>query len=142
MTMKFMHILLSVSFLASPLAGQQDKVAKPHRLPFKTVLPGSITDYEITWSESPARLEYILQTKRLTDEGLKLRCAKGRSCADYKPWVVVRHHQTQKGVAIFLAWPGNWRITVQRTEEGNTHLQAITLPDNLPLITTINELPI
>jgi alpha-galactosidase len=137
-----MHILLSVSFLASPLAGQQDKVAKPHRLPFKTVLPGSITDYEITWSESPARLEYILQTKRLTDEGLKLRCAKGRSCADYKPWVVVRHHQTQKGVAIFLAWPGNWRITVQRTEEGNTHLQAITLPDNLPLITTINELPI
>jgi len=140
--MKCVHILLIVLFLASSLVAQRDNLAVPHPLPFETTLPGPITDYEVIYSESPAREEYILQTKQLTAEGLKLRCAKGRSCADYKPWVVLRHHQTQKGTAVFMAWPGNWRITVHSTRDGNTRLHAITLPDKLPLITTLNKLPI
>ncbi|UCD28135.1 MAG: alpha-galactosidase [Planctomycetota bacterium] len=140
--MKHIHVLSAVPFLTLSLAAQQDHLAKPHTLPFKAVLPGTITDYEVTCSESPARKEYILQTRRLTTAGLKLQCTKGRSCADFKPWVVIRHHQTQKGLAIFLAWPGNWRINVQPTKDGNTRVHAITLPDNLPLIATINELPV
>jgi alpha-galactosidase len=117
-------------------------LAIPVRLPVDTTLPGPITDYEVLRATSGFSREYLLQGGRLPKTGLTLRCTKGRSCADDRPWLLLRHQQTKKGLALAVAYPGNWQIQVESTPEGRARLRADTLPENLPVFETIHGLPV
>jgi alpha-galactosidase len=111
-------------------------------LPFERVLPGPVTDYEVLRSSSGMNREYILTQTRLGQDGLAIRCTRGRSGAADKPWLLIRHHLTREGLAVALAYAGNWQIAVEPTQDGRTRVRADTLPGALPTFETVNGLPI
>jgi alpha-galactosidase len=135
-------VLAALDAAARPAGTAQAPAATPVRLPLEKVLPGPVTDYEVLQASSGFMREYLLESRRLPETGLTLRCTKGRSCADNRPWLLVRHQQTKKGLAVALAYPGNWQIRVEATPERNTRLRATTLPENLPVFETIQGLPV
>ncbi|MHC4646042.1 MAG: alpha-galactosidase [Planctomycetota bacterium] len=112
--------------------GAAAALAHPVKLPFEQVLPGAVSDYEVMQADSGGGKEYILSLSRLSPEGLKMEAKKGRSCAEDKPWLMVRNMKTGRGFAISLAYSGNWRIEVV-PQAGNTLLRAVTLPQSLPV---------
>src|SRR5262249_44565900 len=75
-------------------------------------------------------------------DGLAIRCTRGRCAAADKPWLLIRHHQTRRGLALALAYAGNWQITVEPTPDGRTRVRADTLPGGLPIFEAINGLPV
>jgi len=113
--------------------------ASPVELPFEKVLPGPVTDYEVMRSSSEFCHEYLFDVLRLGPEGFKMECNKGRSGSGYKPWLMVRNVKTQRGLAISLAYSGNWRIEILPKRE-STLFRAATLPETLKPFETINSL--
>ena len=128
------------------LCGQDESdrasLATPTALPFEKVLPGPITDYEVMHADSGWGTEYILSTSHLTRHGFFIDCKQGRSCANVKPWLMVRNRKTQRGLAVSVAYPGNWRIEVRPAGDNNTLLRAATVPDKLPTFETVDGLPV
>jgi alpha-galactosidase len=116
-------------------------MASATRLPFEKVLLGPVTDYEVLQADSRWGQEYILSVSRLSDEGFKIEGKNGRSCALDKPWLLIRNIRTQRGLAVSLAYSGNWRIEVLPHGD-NTLLRAATLPESLKPYEMINGLPI
>ncbi|MHC4441535.1 MAG: alpha-galactosidase [Planctomycetota bacterium] len=140
--MKIVNLItVPVLLFATTLAAEDNPLAEPHPLPYETILPDSITEYEIMQADSGGPREYFLTRSVLTTSGVKLQGKKGRSCADVKPWLLIRHRRTLKGLAIFLAYPGNWWIEVD-AHNNRTRLRANTWPENLPQIETVNGLPV
>ena len=158
--------LLSVSLLlalASPACQSQTEVEKTPvpaeaqavELPYEVRLPGSPDEYEILGMGGTEQLtshgelwlpwgrEYLLREERLSSAGILLECTVGRNGSPYKPWLLVRHVQTQSGVGVSIAYPGNWRITVSPGSDGTgTVVRADTLPTGLEIIRSVGGLPV
>ncbi len=140
-------IFLVAGILASGCAvvgdkiGQSQPFAQATTLPFEKILPGPVTDYEAMHLSSRWGNEYIIETSRLAAAGLRLESTKGRSGSEYKPWLMLRNVKTQKGVAISLAYSGNWIIKVVPSGR-DTLLRAATAPELLEPFETVNALPI
>ncbi|HBO44869.1 MAG TPA: hypothetical protein DD670_13260 [Planctomycetaceae bacterium] len=110
-------------------------------LPFEKVLPGPVTDYEIVTASGDFAREYLLRTFRLPAEGFRYVQKLGRSSNGIKPWLLVRNVETGEGVAVSLAYSGNWILAVEPRGE-NTVLRAATSPASLAPFDTIGGLPI
>lgn len=116
-------------------------LAWPVELPFEKTLPGPVTDYEAMSSNSEFCREYLLDVSRLGPDGFKLECKKGRSGSGHKPWLMARNVKTKRGLAISLAYSGNWRIEISPQGE-NTLFRAATLPESLKPFKTVSGMPI
>ena len=138
-------LVLGLVARAGPTALGADETAllgMPVTLPWERVLPGPVTDYEVLRSRSGMNREYILTGTRLGPDGLAIRCTRGRCAAADKPWLLLRHHQTRRGLALALAYAGNWQIGVEPTPDGRTRVRADTLPGSLPFFEAVNGLPV
>jgi alpha-galactosidase len=111
-------------------------------LPLERVLPGHVTDYETLRASSGMNREYFLTVAPLEPGGLELRCTRGRCGAEDKPWLLIRHRRTREGLALALAYAGNWRIAIEPTDGGRTRVRADTVPGTLPTFETVHGLPI
>ncbi len=131
---------------------EPSSLANSVALPYRLTLPGSPDQYEIMKmggeilvignQERPWGQEYIIQQSRLKAEGMTLECLAGRSAVPYKPWLLLRHIETQQGLGISIAYPGNWRIQVSRVSDKETGILVDTIPDHLEVIKTIGNMPI
>ena len=140
----FLLVVIIVSGGCSEIDAEQPEaapIASATRLPFEKVLPGPVTDYEVLQADSRADYEYILSVSRLSPDGFKLEGKGGRSCAEDKPWLMIRNVKTQRGLAVSLAYSGNWRIEALGHNQ-NTLFRAATLPESLQPFKTVNGLPI
>lgn len=120
---------------------QVPPIASPVELPFEKILPGPVTDYEVMYSNSEFCREYLLDVSHLGPDGFKLKCTKGRSGSGHKPWLMARNVKTQRGLAISLAYSGNWRIEVL-PQGKNTLLRSATLPESLKPFKTVSGMPV
>ncbi len=111
-------------------AAPPEPVARAVELPFEQILPGPITDYEAMRAGSKQGLEYLIEILDLTAEGLLLEGKKGRGNTDYKSWLILRNKKNGKGIAVSLAYSGNWRMTVKPDGE-MVRLKLATLPEGL-----------
>lgn len=140
---------LGVSAMAFSAISDEARIY-PTRLPFEYRLPGGVTDYEVLYSLGPlfkpkrpedeglrAR-EYVMREVPLSSEGLVLESLAGRCGAEYKPWMLVRHRRTRRGIGISLAYPGNWRIAVL-PDGDNTLLRVGALPESLVSFTHLPD---
>ncbi len=130
------------------LAGESVlSLATPVELPFEKVLPGFITDYEMLTSSSDTKhmngKEYLLRTTRLSSKGFHFTQMCGRSGGEVmKPWLMVRNVKTGKGIAISLAYCGNWSVAIVPRVLEAVVLRVDTWPASLPVFDTINGLPL
>lgn len=134
-------IFASSCAVISSKESQSLPFAQTMTLPFEKILPGPVTDYEAMRMSSRWGREYLIETSRLGPYGLTIECIKGRSGAGHKPWLMLRNVKTQRGLAVSLAYSGNWRIQVLSAGQ-NTLLKAATLPESLKPFETVNSLPI
>ncbi len=114
--------------------------AMPVRLPFEKALAGVVSDYEIMTASGNWGSEYLLTTHRLTDTGFRFVEDKGRSAATIKPWLMLRNVRTGRGVAVLLAYSGNWKLEVQ-PQDGKTVLRVDTSPSALPPFAQAGGMP-
>jgi hypothetical protein len=138
-------ILLAVMLAGWPHLAQAEHRESPRyasatRLPFEKTLPGPINGYEVMKARSLGR-EYILDVLPLSEKGFTLECRVGRSCGADMAWLMIRDVTTQRGLAVSLAYSGNWRIVV-RPDGSNTLVRVVTPPEHLEPFDTINGLPI
>ena len=113
----------------------------PMKLPFEKELPGKITDVEIMTPSSFWSGEYVMNIHQLDENGFTLEQIRGRSCKEIKPWLFARNKTNNEGIGIFLAYPGNWRIVIEKSGD-NTVLRADTIPRELPVYDTFGELSV
>ncbi len=123
---------------SEPSDGQ---LAEPVSLPFEQILPGPVTDYEIMTAGGTYDNEYVLQTQTLDPLGFRYLQDKGRGSATLKSWLMLRNKQTGQGVAILLAYSGNWIIEVQSLD-GETVLRMDTSPPGLKPFAEFSGMPI
>ncbi|MBN2217914.1 MAG: alpha-galactosidase [Pirellulales bacterium] len=121
--------------------GPKLPMAAPVRLPYEKVLPGPIDDYEIMTASGEFPREYLMRVSRLRAEGFSYVQTIGRSSSGMKPWLMARNVKTGKGIAVSLAYSGNWVLCIERQGE-QTVLRAATSPASLPPFETIGGLPI
>lgn len=117
------------------------RLAVPVTLPFEKVLPGLVADYEILTACGNWGKEYLLETRRLPDAGFLFVQDKGRSGATLKPWLILRNTQTGQGIAVLLAYSGNWVIEVQPLD-GETILRVDTSPSGLKPFAEFGGMPV
>jgi alpha-galactosidase len=116
-------------------------LATPVQLPYEKVLPGEVSDYEILKFTSTWGHEYTVQTETLPATGFTYVQKAGRSCEGIKPYWMLRNTKTNQGIAVALAWSGNWLFEV-KPQEGHVLLRAAASPSQLKVFDTINGLPI
>jgi|YelNatPaOPRAMG01_1025707.scaffolds.fasta_scaffold11722_3 alpha-galactosidase len=116
-------------------------VASPVRLPYRKVLPGDITNYDLMTFSGGWGHEYEIQVLSLTSEGYRFLETAGESCAHHIPYWLLRNRITGNGVAVALAYMGNWCFEV-KSEGGNTSVEGRTSPASLPPFAHIQGLSI
>ena len=123
-------------------------------LPFEHTFPGSVTNYEVMYSLGPlnqsrrpdgkpraGRREFVLEQIVVPARGLTLEETAGRCGASYKPWIMVRHRKTHRGLVLWMAYPGNWRISLLPKGK-DAVLRAATLPETLAPFEYIKNVPV
>lgn len=110
-------------------------------LPFEKALPGAVSDYEILTAGGEWCKEYVLQPQRLGPEGFRCVQHRGRSASTLKPWISVRNVHTQQGVAVLLAYSGNWRIEVA-PRDGQAVLRVDASPSGLAPFAGFGGMPV
>ena len=89
------------------------ELALPVRLPYEKRLPGAITDYVMLTFTSPWGREYLMQETLLPYDGFRYVQKSGRSCQGIKPYCMLYDTKTQRGIAVSVAYSGNWQIEVK-----------------------------
>jgi alpha-galactosidase len=117
------------------------ELAVPVRLPYEKVLPGAVTDYLMLTFTSPWGKEYMMQEAALPAEGYRFVQTKGRSCQDLKPYFMLYNTKTRQGIAVSVAYSGNWLIEV-RPQNDETLLRVSASPAGSAPFDTIEGLPI
>lgn len=117
------------------------RLAVPVNLPLEQILPGPVTDYEIMTVGGTYDNEYILQTRTLDPMGFRYVQDKGRGSATLKSWLMLRNKQTRQGIAVLLAYSGNWIIEV-RSRDGETVLRMDTSPPGLKPFAEFSGMPV
>ena len=115
--------------------------ASPEKLPYRKILPGGITNYDLMTFSGGWGHEYEIQILPLTSEGYRFLETAGESCAHHIPYWLLRNRITGNGVAVALAYMGNWCFEV-KSEGGNTSVEARTSPATLPPFAHIQGLSI
>lgn len=115
------------------------EVAKPVSLPFSKTYPGKITDYMVLTFTSDWGDEYRVKTQRLTEQGYHYLETAGQSSGGQKPFVILYNLEKREGIAVSLAWSGNWALDIEQ-EGDEVRLTARTSPANLPAIKEIGDL--
>jgi alpha-galactosidase len=119
-------------------------MAEPAPVPFSKLLPGPVTDYEMMRARSRVanvRMEYVMEIEQLDEKGFEFEETKGRCGSTYKPWLMIRNIKTQKGIALSLAYSGNWRMEV-KPQDGNTLVRIATVPESLKPFRQVGDLSI
>ncbi|MDA3800334.1 MAG: alpha-galactosidase [Kiritimatiellae bacterium] len=117
------------------------RLAEPVTLPFEKELHGSVVDYEMLTFSGDAMREYLLKTRRIPATGFRFVQKKGRSATTLKPWVAVRNTKTGQGIAVLIAYSGNWVIEIKPLN-GRTVLRVETFPSGLKPFAEFGGMPI
>jgi hypothetical protein len=88
------------------------RLAAPVRLPFQRMLPGPITDWVLMAVDGSGKKEYYLQFTPLGPEGYRYAQRRGRASNGMKPMWVLSNQRTGQGLALMLAYLGNWTFEV------------------------------
>ncbi len=94
------------------------RLAKPVGLPFERTLPGPITDWVLLAVNGQGSKEYYLQFKALAPEGYRYAQRSGRASQGMKPMWVLANQRTGQGLALMLAYMGNWTFEVVPQAKG------------------------
>lgn len=117
------------------------RLASPVRLPFERRLPGSITNWVLMEADGEGTKEYYLRFTELSDEGFRYAQRRGRASNGRKPMWVLANKNSGKGLALMLAYMGNWTFEVTPVGE-QILVRLATAPADLQPFQTINGLPI
>jgi alpha-galactosidase len=116
-------------------------LAVPVALPYDKVLDGAITDYALMTFTSTWGAEYRVQSVMLTGNGYRDEETTGRSSGHTKPYWFLFNTKTKQGLAVALAYSGNWRVEIKsQGQKVSFHLD--TLPGGLKVFDKIGGLPI
>ena len=115
--------------------------AVPVRLPFRIVLPGPVTDYVLRTFSSDWAEEWTIRDHALPRKGFSFTEASGRSDAHIKPFWLLRNSKTRQGIAISLAWCGNWRFKVA-ADGDSTKVTVKTFPSGEKPYVYVHGVPI
>lgn len=119
------------------------RLATPVGLPLERTLPGPITDWVLLTANNTAGSEYYLQRQPLGPEGFRFtkRVLRPKEPPSMKPWWLLGNRRTGQGLAVMLAYMGNWTIEVVPKGD-QVSLRLDTSPPGLKPFTTIQGLPI
>ena len=106
------------------------ELAAAVRLPYEKRLPGAVTDYVMLTFTSPWGHEYLMRETMLPPEGFRYIQKQGRSCQGLKPYCMLYNTKTQGGIAVSLAYSGNWQIEI-KPQGDRTVLRVATSPPQL-----------
>ena len=116
--------------------------AAPAGLPYDKILEGPITDYVLKTMGSSGKLgEYAVQSMMLTQKGYREQETSGESCAHSKPYWLLYNIKTQQGIAVALAYSGNWSFEI-KSQGSQTALHLDTLPAGLKAFDKVGDIPI
>lgn len=82
------------------------------KLPLSVVLPGPVTDYVLRTFSSDWAEEWYIKQRVLPATGFSFTESSGRSDEHIKPFWLLRNLKTRRGIAISLAWCGNWQLHI------------------------------
>ncbi|MGA2617835.1 MAG: alpha-galactosidase [Thermoguttaceae bacterium] len=128
--------------IAAADGGQsRQRLATPVRVPLERTLPGPITDWVLLTARGDWGHEYELKTEPLPADGVRCATRSGRACMPMKAWWVLANRRSGQGLAIMLAYMGNW--TFQAAPRGGAVVVRLaTAPSGLQPFATIGGLPI
>jgi alpha-galactosidase len=119
----------------------QSPLATPVRLPFERTLPGPISDWVLLTAKGAWGEEYYLQVQKLEAEGFRYASRSGRACSGIKSWWMVANRRTGQGLALMLAYMGNWTFEVVPQGQ-QVVVRLATSPAELQPFVTVEGLPI
>jgi len=124
------------------VAGRSAKrLAKPVRLPLERTLPGPITDWVLMAVDGLGAKEYYLQFSGLGPDGYRHAQRRGRASNGMKPMWVLANQRTGQGLALMLAYMGNWTFEVSPHGQ-RVLVKLATSPVELKPFRKISGLPV
>jgi alpha-galactosidase len=120
----------------------RSQFASPVRLPYATTLPGPAADWMLLTANGAWGQEYNLRLQRLGPEGFHHATRSGRACSEMKAWCMLANRRTGQGLALMLAYMGNWTLDVTAAADGQLAVRLATSPPDLQPFATIKGLPI
>jgi alpha-galactosidase len=117
------------------------RMATPVSLPFERTLPGPVTDWALMAVDGQGHREYYLKFFNLDSTGYRYAQRRGRASNGMKPMWVLVNTRTGKGLALMLAYMGNWTFEVE-PKEGKTVVRLATTPAKLPPFMKVKGLPV
>ncbi len=123
-----------------PLRGNTS-AAHPVPLPFRSILPGHVTDYVLMTFSGNWGGEWHIRQQTLHAQGYSYTNTSGRSDSRFKPFWLLRNIHTGGGIAISLAWCGNWRFKVA-ADGGSTKVTVKTFPSGEKPYIYVHGMPI
>ena len=118
-----------------------ERLAKPVRLPLERTLAGPITDWALMTVDGQGPKEYYLRFTTLDAEGYRYAQRRGRASQGMKPIWLLANRRTGQGLALMLAYQGNWTFEVAPRNKGIS-LRLATAPAELKPFTRIKGLPV
>ena len=115
--------------------------AVPVALPYQTVLPGPVTDYVLRTFSSDWAEEWYIKQRVLPANGFLFTESSGRSDDHIKPFWLLRNLKTRRGIAISLAWCGNWQLRIL-PDGRSTRIVVDTIPANEKPYVYVHAMPI
>jgi alpha-galactosidase len=123
------------------IVSQVPRLATPVRLPFARKLPGPVTEWEVMTAEGKWGKEYKLDVSPLGADGFRYAQRLGRATSGRKAWWLLANRRTGQGLALQLAYMGNW--TYEVVPQGQEiEVRLSTSPDGLEPFTTVQGLPV
>lgn len=117
------------------------RLATPVRLPLERTLPGPITDWVLMEVDGRGHKEYYLRYTKLSAGGCRYAQRRGRASNGLKPMWVLANERTGNGLALMLAYMGNWTFEVQPQGKGIV-VKLATSPADLAPFKEINGMPV
>jgi alpha-galactosidase len=117
------------------------RLATPVKLPLERTLPGPITDWVLLTANGGWGQEYILKLQPLDAKGFRYAQRAGRASQKMKAWWLLANRRTGQGLALMIAYMGNWTFEAAPRGE-NVVVRLATAPSGLQPFATIQGLPI
>ena len=125
-----------------PPGRSAQRLASAVPLPFERTLPGPIDDWLLLAVNGQGSKEYYLQFKPLDSRGYLYAQRRGRASQGMKPMWVLANQRTGQGLALMLAYMGNWTFEVRPGIGAAVSVKLATSPEKLEPFTEINGLSI
>lgn len=118
------------------------RLASAVPLPYERTLPGPIEDWVLLAVDGGGAKEYYLQFKSLGPQGYRYAQRRGRASQGMKPMWALANQRTGQGLALMLAYMGNWTFAVGPGDSGTVSVKLATSPEKLTPFTEINGLSV